>query len=253
MPRGSQRAGGRPHYALPIDMTATDPPAAGNGDEDGRPGGTTPRRRAGSSGRATPWRRRLSRRPPSRPGGARDRARHPRRPGDRLHDCRGPHEPAGRPPPPRRRARHVHGDGCLGLLGGSGSNAAGYSCRGTYTLDGQRYYRRAAPGPRLHRPGSTVAAVAVPGDPGPRLSPASMVDAPKHSSAGVFVVPPGPGRRAGDSCSACSVRAGGKGGGTSRLVRLSARARALLDAPRYPPPLRSPDRAPRRASHHVHA
>ena len=34
-----------------------------------------------------------------------------RRPGRRLHDRRGAHEPAGRPPPPRRRAGHLHGDG----------------------------------------------------------------------------------------------------------------------------------------------
>ena len=28
---------------------------------------------------------------------------------------------------------------CLGLMGGSGSNAAGYSCTGTFTIDGTRY------------------------------------------------------------------------------------------------------------------
>ena len=44
--------------------------------------------------------------------------------------------------------------GCLGLLGGSGSNAAGYSCHGTYTLDGRTYSsssratRSTDPGPR---------------------------------------------------------------------------------------------------------
>ncbi len=51
--------------------------------------------------------------------------------------------------------------GCLGLLGGSGSNAAGYSCHGTYTLDGHRY-AEPLPGNDFHRPGSTVPAVAVP-------------------------------------------------------------------------------------------
>ena len=76
--------------------------------------------------------------------------------------------------------------GCLGLLGGSGSNAAGYSCHGSYTLDGHRYSER-LPGNSFHRPGSTVAAIAVPGDPA-LVSPASVV-ATEHSSAGVFVLP----------------------------------------------------------------
>jgi hypothetical protein len=77
--------------------------------------------------------------------------------------------------------------GCLGLLGGSGSNAAGYSCRGTYTLDGKLYSGVQLPGDSLHRPGSTVAAIAVPGDPA-LVSPASIV-ATEHSSAGAFVLP----------------------------------------------------------------
>jgi hypothetical protein len=76
--------------------------------------------------------------------------------------------------------------GCLGLLGGSGSNAAGYACRGTYALHGHRY-REPLPGTSFHRPGSTVAAIAVPGDPA-LVSPASIV-ATEHSSAGVFVLP----------------------------------------------------------------
>jgi hypothetical protein len=76
--------------------------------------------------------------------------------------------------------------GCLGLLGGSGSNAAGYSCRGSYTLDGHRYDER-LPGNDFHRPGSTVPAIAVPGDPA-LVSPTIMVDT-EHSSAGVYVVP----------------------------------------------------------------
>jgi hypothetical protein len=76
--------------------------------------------------------------------------------------------------------------GCLGLLGGSGSNAAGYSCHGTYTLDGKTYSEQ-LPGDSFHRPGSTVAAIAVSGDPA-LVSPASIV-ATEHSSASVFVLP----------------------------------------------------------------
>jgi hypothetical protein len=76
--------------------------------------------------------------------------------------------------------------GCLGLLGGSGSNAAGYSCHGTYSLDGKTYSEQ-LPGDSFHRPGSAVPAIAVPGDPA-LVSPASIV-ATEHSSAGVFVLP----------------------------------------------------------------
>lgn len=76
--------------------------------------------------------------------------------------------------------------GCLGLLGGSGSNAAGYSCRGTYTLDGHRY-DEALPGADFHRPGSTIASVAVPGDPA-LVSPVHIVDA-QTSSSSVFILP----------------------------------------------------------------
>lgn len=76
--------------------------------------------------------------------------------------------------------------GCLGLLGGSGSNAAGYSCHGAYTLDGHRH-TESLPGTAFHRPGSTIPSVAVPGDPA-LVSPVSIVDS-QHSSAGVFVLP----------------------------------------------------------------
>ncbi len=76
--------------------------------------------------------------------------------------------------------------GCLGLLGGSGTNAAGYSCHGTYTLDGHRYSEQ-LPGNDFHRPGSRVLAIAVPGDPA-LVSPAAMVKT-EHSSAGVFLLP----------------------------------------------------------------
>jgi hypothetical protein len=76
--------------------------------------------------------------------------------------------------------------GCLGLLGGSGSNAAGYACRGTFTLDGH-HYRESIPGNALRPPGTKVRAVAVPGDP-PLLDTLHAVDS-EHTSSGVFVVP----------------------------------------------------------------
>jgi hypothetical protein len=76
--------------------------------------------------------------------------------------------------------------GCLGLLGGSGSNAAGYECRGRFTLGGHRYVED-IPGNTIRTPGTTVRAVAVPGNP-PLLSTARAV-AIDRASARVFIAP----------------------------------------------------------------
>ena len=76
--------------------------------------------------------------------------------------------------------------GCLGLLGGSGSNAAGYTCRGTFTIDGHRY-SEAIPGNTLYPPGARIRAVAVPGDP-PLLSTVRAVES-GHASWRVFILP----------------------------------------------------------------
>jgi len=76
--------------------------------------------------------------------------------------------------------------GCMGLLGGSGSNAAGYTCRGTYTMGGVRY-DEVIPGDTLRPPGTTLRGVTVPGDPS-LLSTARIVDA-EHASWSVFVLP----------------------------------------------------------------
>ena len=76
--------------------------------------------------------------------------------------------------------------GCLGLLGGSGSNAAGYSCRGSYTLGGHSH-EEALPGSTFYRPGTRIPALAVPGDPA-LVSPLAVVDT-QQSSASVFILP----------------------------------------------------------------
>jgi hypothetical protein len=75
---------------------------------------------------------------------------------------------------------------CLGLLGGSGSNAAGYSCHGSYTLRGHTYTEQ-IPGDAFYRPGAQVAAVAVPNDPA-LVSPVIVV-ATEHASSSAFIVP----------------------------------------------------------------
>ena len=75
---------------------------------------------------------------------------------------------------------------CRGELGGSGSNDAGFVCRGAYPLDGRRY-REPIPGDIRYDPGTTIKAVAVPGDP-QLVAPATTV-AGEHPSATVYVLP----------------------------------------------------------------
>ncbi len=76
--------------------------------------------------------------------------------------------------------------GCLGLLGGSGSNGAGYACKGRFALDGHRYLE-SLPGNALHPVGAKVRAVAVAGDP-PLLSTRQQVET-ERASWTVFIVP----------------------------------------------------------------
>ena len=76
--------------------------------------------------------------------------------------------------------------GCRGLLGGSGSNAAGYVCTGTFTFDGRQHVAT-LPGSTLHTPGSTMRAVMDPSDPSYLASPASV--ATDQASAKVFILP----------------------------------------------------------------
>jgi len=76
--------------------------------------------------------------------------------------------------------------GCLGLLGGSGSNGAGYACRGTFVLAGHRY-DAAIPGNTLYRPGSTLPMVSTPGDPG--LVALVGAVATERASARVYPLP----------------------------------------------------------------
>lgn len=76
--------------------------------------------------------------------------------------------------------------GCQGLLGGSGSNAAGYACWGSFTL-GARHYREGIPGDVRLAPGTTLDMRTVPGAP-------TLLDTPKHiasakASGRVFVLP----------------------------------------------------------------
>jgi len=75
---------------------------------------------------------------------------------------------------------------CLGLMGGSGSNAAGYSCTGTFTVHGTSYTEN-LPGTDFHHVGSTVAATVVPSD--PALVSPDTIFRHQHTSASVFLLP----------------------------------------------------------------
>ncbi len=76
--------------------------------------------------------------------------------------------------------------GCRGDLGGSGSNAAGYTCQGTFRLAG-RSYPMSIPGLGHQVPGSKLRGVAVPGD--PALVTTATVLAGARASWRVFLVP----------------------------------------------------------------
>ncbi|MBV8464299.1 MAG: hypothetical protein JO368_13460 [Acidimicrobiales bacterium] len=75
---------------------------------------------------------------------------------------------------------------CLGLLGGSGSNAAGYTCNATYQVEGRRY-AVTLPQASLLRVGSRVAVVAAASDPALIAMPGPASH--EHSSWQVFIVP----------------------------------------------------------------
>ena len=75
---------------------------------------------------------------------------------------------------------------CLGLLGGSGSNAAGDSCRGTYSFGGRRY-EEAIPGNVRRTPGSSLAGIVASDDPQLLSTPARV--RAEHASWHVFIAP----------------------------------------------------------------
>lgn len=75
---------------------------------------------------------------------------------------------------------------CMGLLGGSGSNAAGNSCQGSFVLDGHRYVDQ-VPGYALLVPGSHLQGVTVRTD--PALLSTVQALAGQHASWRVYLVP----------------------------------------------------------------
>ena len=76
--------------------------------------------------------------------------------------------------------------GCTGLLGGSGSNAAGYACKGTYTFGGH-HFDQSIPGTELLHPGQVVRGVIVSSDPALLSTPAAV--AGQRTSDNVYIAP----------------------------------------------------------------
>jgi hypothetical protein len=76
---------------------------------------------------------------------------------------------------------------CIGNLGGSGSNGAGYTCRGSYRVKGVRYQEVIASKSTLSATGSTVRGVADPSRPS-TVELASAV-ASSSASPSIFIVP----------------------------------------------------------------
>lgn len=75
---------------------------------------------------------------------------------------------------------------CLGLMGGSGSNAAGFECTGTYTYGG-RHYTEGVPGSVSYRPGAVVHGVVAASDPGLFSTPSAV--ASEHTSLARVLLP----------------------------------------------------------------
>ncbi len=75
---------------------------------------------------------------------------------------------------------------CQGLLGGSGSNPAGYACSASFELAGKRYVE-GVPGDVLLGPGTEVSVVVDREDPGIIDLPGDLRN--EHASWHVFVVP----------------------------------------------------------------
>ena len=76
---------------------------------------------------------------------------------------------------------------CVGNLGGSGSNAADYTCDGTYRLGGARYRETIGSKTSFSSPGDKIRAVADPARPS-TIEVASAV-ATSSSSSSAYVVP----------------------------------------------------------------
>lgn len=75
---------------------------------------------------------------------------------------------------------------CLALIGGTGSNPAGYVCQGALTIDGH-HYTEVIPGSDPLKKGQIMKVVVVPNDPALLTPLHTLLD--EHSSGTVFILP----------------------------------------------------------------
>ncbi len=80
------------------------------------------------------------------------------------------------------RVSAVH---CLGLMGGTGSNAAGYECTGTYDYRGARY-TEGIPGSTFYADGASITGVAASDDPALLSTPGTV--AASRTSVTLYLV-----------------------------------------------------------------
>jgi hypothetical protein len=78
--------------------------------------------------------------------------------------------------------------GCLGLMGGSGSNTAGYECTGSYTPSDQskKTFVEGIPGSTFYRSGTKVTGVVPSDDPGLLSTPSAV--ASSHTTYTLYLV-----------------------------------------------------------------
>jgi hypothetical protein len=77
---------------------------------------------------------------------------------------------------------------CVGNMGGSGSNVAGYVCRGTYALDGVKYNEIISSMTTFASPGSRVHAIADPSQHGYVALASAITNASSSSAAFVVLI-----------------------------------------------------------------
>jgi hypothetical protein len=77
--------------------------------------------------------------------------------------------------------------GCVGLASGTGITVAGYTCRGSFTVNGRTYDDVIGGSADLHQPGDRLRGVTDPSN--PRILATAESVASEHPSRGAFVTP----------------------------------------------------------------
>ena len=106
--------------------------------------------------------------------------------------------------------------GCISLVGGSGSNVAGFQCTAAYTVAGATY-SATVPGIAPHQVGDRVRGIVASGDPALFTTPAAL--ASSRASSRAYLVPAGLVLVAGVAGALMVSRRRRRGGGLDRPAR----------------------------------